>query len=303
MARQGTDYSDVSVIIPTIEEEAVFKLINQIRSMLKDAEIIVVDKSSNAYYGRLEDTGVKVIRQRTRGVENAIMLGLRAAKGKILASIDADGTHDPEGLVQGVKLIRAGEADLVLGDRLAHLEKGSMSVYLRMGNSMLSGLFSRIYGTKVRDVLTGLFVMDRVAFDEIRNKEPYRAGIAFFAIELARRGYVIKEVGIKYYKRPYGESKLTRSKTAYGLNVASHIIRQLRDYSPLLVFGGFGFVVFLVGLALGIVVLADFAKTGLFTLSGRALLAIMLIIVGFLMGVVGLIIDMLLELERKLDSR
>ena len=112
MARQGTDYSDVSVIIPTIEEEAVFKLINQIRSMLKDAEIIVVDKSSNAYYGRLEDTGVKVIRQRTRGVENAIMLGLRAAKGKILASIDADGTHDPEGLVQGVKLIRAGEADL-----------------------------------------------------------------------------------------------------------------------------------------------------------------------------------------------
>ena len=35
-------------------------------------------------------------------------------------------------------------------------------------------------------------------------------------------------------------SKLTRSKLAYGVNVASHLIRQIRDYSPLLIFGGMG---------------------------------------------------------------
>ena len=297
-----THGNKVSVIIPTIEEEAIFDLIKQIRQLLgNDVEIIIVDKSSDAYYNRLKKTDSVVIRQRTKGVENAIMLGLKAAKGDILASIDADGTHDPRGLVKGVKIVESGEADLVLGNRLHSLQEGSMGFYLKTGNQLLSSLFSFIYKTKAHDVLTGLFVMDRGAFDEIRNTEPYRAGIAFFAIELARKGYKIKEVDIKYYKRAQGTSKLTRSKTAYGFNVASHIIRQLRDYSPLLIFGGLGLIVLIVGVIVGTAVILSFLHTGVFALSGRALIAFMLIILGFLLGVVGLILDLLLEIEKRLD--
>ena len=290
----------ISVIIPTIEEESVFNLIKQIKLLLgHDIEIIIVDKSSDAYYSKLVKTGATVLRQRTKGVEKAIMMGLRAAHGDILASIDADGTHDPSGLAEGVKLVESGKADLVLGNRFAHLEKGSMGPYLKFGNDIISGLFSTLYGTKVHDVLTGLFVMSKGAFDEIRNVEPYRAGIAFFAIELARKGYVIREVGIKYYERKYGESKLTRSKTAYGINVASHIVRQLRDYSPFLIFGLPGVIILILGALLGILVLANFVDTGVFSFSGRALLAFMLVVLGFLLVVVGLIIDLLLEIERR----
>ncbi len=294
----------VSVIIPTIEEEAIFELIKRIKKLLGGGvEIIIVDKSSDAYYQRLKKTGAVVIRQRNKGVENAIMMGLKAAKGEILASIDADGTHDPSGLAEGVSIVAAGDADLVLGNRLHNLQKGSMGFYLKSGNQILSGLFSFIYKTKVHDVLTGLFVMDKAAFDEIRNIEPYRAGIAFFAIELARKGYRIQEVDIKYYKRDHGTSKLTRSKTAYGFNVASHIIRQLRDYSPLLLFGGLGLLVFLLGVVVGITVILSFLHTGIFSLSGRALIAFLFIVLGFLLGVLGLIIDLLLEIEKRLDSR
>ncbi|MDE1768223.1 MAG: glycosyltransferase [Candidatus Micrarchaeota archaeon] len=291
----------ISVVIPTIEEESVFELIKQLRHALgNNTEFIIVDKSSKEYFERLKATGAVLIRQTDRGVENAIMAGLRQAHGDILASIDADGTHDYEGIVKGVRLIQSGKADFVLGNRLNHLEAESMGPYLKFGNQILSSMFSLLYRTKVHDVLTGLFVVRRSAFDDIRNRDPYRAGISFFAIELARLGYRVGEVDIKYYKRAYGKSKLTRFKFTYGINVASHLIRQVRDYSPLLIFGGMGVIIVIIGLLLGITVLLSFLKTGVFVTTGRALVAFMLVVVGFLFFVSGLILDILVEIERRL---
>ncbi len=297
-------HQSISIVIPTIEEESLFSLVEKLRQTIgKDIEIIIVDKSSDTYYNRLKSTGAIVIRQRDKGVESAIMQGLRRAKGNILASIDADETHDISGIVDGVKLVESGKADLVLGNRMGSLEQGSMDAYIKVGNSVLSWMFGKLYKTEVHDVLTGLFVMRRGAFDSIREVEPYRAGIAFFAIELARLGYRVREVDIKYYKRRHGKSKLTKSKFAYGVNVASHLIRQLRDYSPLLVFGGLGVIVGLIGLAIGIGVLSDFLHSGVFVQTGRALAAFMLVVLGFLFFVAGLILDMLLEIEKRMVKK
>lgn len=220
---------EVSVVIPTIEEESVFRLIKGLRKLLGNgAEIIIVDKSPGEYHERLKKTGATVLRQRDRGVENAIMLGLRHSRGRILVSIDADGTHDIKGIPKAIGIIKRREADLVLGNRFGNLEEGSMSFYLWFGNTVLSWLFSTKYRTRIRDVLTGLFVISRRGFDSIRNVKPYRAGIAFFAIEMVRKGYRIREIGISYYKRKYGSSKLTKSKFAYGFTVASHILKGKR---------------------------------------------------------------------------
>lgn len=217
----------VSVVMPTIEEESAFELIKDIRSMLgEDTEIIVVDKSSEAYRKRLTQTGVKVIRQKNRGVENAIMIGLRSARGRFLASVDADGTHDLSGIKKGVKALEEGDADMVLGNRFAGISDGAMGPYLKAGNSMLTWMFNAAYNANLHDVLTGLFVVRRDAFEKIRDVKPYRAGIAFFVIELAKTGGKVDEVNIKYYPRRYGESKLARSKFAFGLSVASHILSK-----------------------------------------------------------------------------
>jgi dolichol-phosphate mannosyltransferase len=292
----------VSVVIPTIEEESIFPLIDEIYSMLgKNTEIIVVDKSSDEYYNKLKKTGVTIIRQKDRGVEKAIMMGLKAAKGEILASIDADRTHEARGLLEGVRIVEKGDADIVLGNRMAGLEKGSMSFYLRFGNSFLSWLFSVLYKSKVHDILTGLFVVRHDAFESIAKIEPYRAGIAFFVIELANKGYRIKEIPIKYSKREHGESVLTNSKLGYGFTVASHMVRRIRDYSPLLVFGSLGVIFVLAGVILSIYVLANFLSTGLFTEIGRALISFMLFVVGILSIIAGFILDLLLEIDRKLD--
>ena len=91
----------ISIVLPTIEEESVFKLIEDLRKELgKDIEIVIVDKS-RCVPQEAKQTGALVIMQKDSGVENAIMQGLRSAHGEILASIDADGTHDISGIFEG----------------------------------------------------------------------------------------------------------------------------------------------------------------------------------------------------------
>jgi Glycosyltransferases involved in cell wall biogenesis len=292
----------VSVVIPTIEEEGVFEIIDRLRSRLNDVEIIIVDKSSEEYEKRLLAKKVKVIRQKDRGVEKAVMLGLKHANGSILASIDGDGTHDINGVFEGIKLIEEGKADLVLGNRMDNIQEGAMSPYIKFGNRLISMIFSKLYKTNIHDFLVGLFVMRREAYEAVKHIEPYRAGQAgVFAIELAKRGYKIAEVPINYYPRKSGESKLTKSKFFYGVNVVGQMIRFVRDYSPLLVFGSIGLVFIIAGLALGLYVLYSFFTTGEFTLIGRSLIAFMLFITGILSIIAGFIIDLLISIEKQLE--
>ncbi|MFP3278876.1 MAG: glycosyltransferase [Candidatus Micrarchaeota archaeon] len=293
----------VSVVIPTIEEEGVFEIIDKLRSRLKDdVEIIIVDKSSDEYEKRLLAKKVKVIRQKDRGVEKAVMLGLKYANGSILASIDGDGTHDINGIFEGIKLIEEGKADLVLGNRMNNIQEGAMSPYIKFGNRLISWIFRKIYKAEVHDFLVGLFVMRREAYEAVEHIEPYRAGQAgVFAIELAKRGYKIAEVPINYYPRKSGESKLTKSKFFYGVNVVGQMIRFVRDYSPLLIFGGIGLVFVIAGVTLGLYVLYNFFTTGAFTLIGRSLIAFMLFITGILSIIAGFIIDLLIGIEKQLE--
>ena len=291
----------ISVVIPTMEEEAAFDVIKEVRKELGDVEIIVVDKSSDSYFERLKKEGVVAVKQEGGGVERAVAQGMRLAKGEIIASIDGDGTHDVKGLVLAVEKIKEGTYDMVLGNRLNKSEKGAMSAYIRLGNKILSKLFSSLYGVKVHDILTGLFAVRREAFEKVKDIEPYRAGVATtYAIELIRRGYKIGEIDIRYFKRKYGTSRISRHKTGYALSVAANIIRQVRDYSPLLIFGTFGLVLFIVGLAIGLAVFINFLRTGMFTEVGRALIAFMLAVLGILSIFVGIILDLLLEIDREL---
>ncbi|MEM3180985.1 MAG: glycosyltransferase [Candidatus Micrarchaeaceae archaeon] len=299
---QESRKTELSVVIPTIEEEGVFDLINSIRKLFgSGTEIIVVDKSSDAYFKKLQNTGVLAIKQRGSGVERAVAEGMRLAHGEIIATIDGDGTHEVDGLKKAVNMIKKGNADIVLGNRLAGLQKGSMTTYVRIGNMLLSWLFSKLYKVDVHDILTGLFAVRASAFNEVKNIEPYRAGVATtYAIEMLAKGYKLAEININYYKRKAGTSRIAKHKTGYALNVAANIIRQVRDYNPLLIFGLFGIVLFVAGLLIGIAVLLNFAATGQFTEVGRALIAFMLAVLGILSIFVGIILDLLLEVDKEI---
>ncbi|MEM0107182.1 MAG: glycosyltransferase family 2 protein, partial [Candidatus Micrarchaeaceae archaeon] len=188
-----------------------------------------VDKSSVEYRKRLKKAiskipAAKLIEQKSRSYESAVFEGMRMAHGSIIATIDADGTHETAGIWRAEELIRKSKADIIFGNRFGRLGKHAMSFNILFGNKFLSFLYSLIYQIKLHDILTGLVVMKREAFESIKDVTPYRAGTAIFAIELARRKYNISEIPISYSERKYGNSKLSKSKFFYGLKLAYYLI-------------------------------------------------------------------------------
>ena len=217
--------AEISIVLPTKEEEGAFLVIDRLKKMFGSrAEIIVVDKSGDTYRRKMAKTGVRLLKQTDKGVENGMIFGLKHATGGILASVDADGTHDLEGIRSAMKLIRAGRADLVMGNRMAGLTAGAMSGYLQFGNMALSALYNMIYGQNVHDVLTGMIVMDRKAYESVKNVRHFEMPIAFFQIEIAKKGFKVGEVPIKYTERKFGVSKLAKSKLVYGLKTGWQFI-------------------------------------------------------------------------------
>ena len=294
---------EISIIMPTINEESIFKLIDDIKKGFGNkAEIIVVDKSDESYYKRLVKKNVIVIKQQDSGYENAIMLGFKKATGKYLATIDPDGTYPYQDLVNVYNKIKKDNLNAVFGNRFGGLSKGSMQNYIRFGNKSLTSIYQKLYNPNIKDVLTGVFIFDRKAFNIIKDATPYRAGTAFFAIEFARHKLNIGEISILYLKRINGKSKLSKSKLFYGFGVAGHMVRYIRDYSPLLIFGLIGSLPIISGIIVGIFVVSNYIATGTLMEVGRALISFMLLVIGFLFIITGLILDMLRDIKSKLKE-
>ncbi len=295
--------SGISIIVPTLNEAEAPRIIGQIYATFgKDVEVIVIDKSNARMKKELLATGANVITQKSAGYENALMEGFRLAKNDILATIDADGTYSVEDLKRAINELQKGEYSFVSGSRAQSFD-GNVSRHIKFGNNFLTKLFNILYRRKMTDVLSGIFALTKQAFDAIKDDEPYRAGTIFFEIELVRRGFSITDIPIGYAERKASKSKISRAKPFYGITMAFHAIRYARDYNPLLIFGSIGVTAILVGIIIGVLVISNFLATGTLTEIGRALISFMLIIGGFLSIIAGLILDLLLEIERKLYKK
>lgn len=290
----------MSIIVPVLNEPTSPEIVRGLyRIFGRDTEIIVINKNPINITKQLIKTGARVINQNPLGYENALMQGFRIAKGKILATIDADGTYDPKDLKRVVTKIRNSDFGFVSSARIKG-RNTAMSYTIRFGNSFLTKMFNVLYRQKMLDVLSGSFAITKEAFEDIRDMDPYRAGTLFFEIEVSRRGYKTNNIEGTYTTRKGSKSKISKSKPLYGLTMANHAIRYARDYNPLLIFGSIGIISILVGIIMGILVLMSYIQTGTFVEIGRALISFMLVIGGFLSVIAGLILDLLLGIEKRM---
>jgi dolichol-phosphate mannosyltransferase len=213
----------LSLIIPTYNEgKNVGELVRLLTALLDPVldtryELIVVDDNSpdrtweiaaqlSAKYPRLR----VIRRQGERGLSTAVIRGWQAARGEVLAVIDADLQHPPE---VTVKLWNAMEryADLAVGSR--HVEEGGVSdwsLFRRitsrgaqfLGLILLPGVLGR-----VTDPMSGYFMIRRSAIGDVAlSPLGYK-----ILIEVIGRGRVrtIEEVGYVFRERTEGESKVT----------------------------------------------------------------------------------------------
>jgi glycosyltransferase involved in cell wall biosynthesis len=222
------DQSDVSVIIPTLnEEKSIGLVIERVKRFLPGAEIIVVDSSNDKTAEIASSLGALVVKQERKGYGAAVRKGLETARGRILAFMDGDGTYDPADLKRLVDIVKKGETDVATGLRFSSKPAG-MSTARYVGNFMVNTVFSMLFLKKIMDTQTGMKVFSREAYLKMRLRENGMPFSTEVLTEACRKGLRIVEVRIRYYSR-IGVSKLNPLKD--GFKILLFMIRRRIGFS------------------------------------------------------------------------
>ncbi len=207
---QPRDSQPITLVIPAHDEaRTIAQVVADARAALPaGTEILVVDDGSTDGTGdAAEAVGVPVLRLRpNRGKGVALREGIAAAAGELLMFIDADGQDDPAEIPRLLDALGPG-VDMVIGSRfLGTLLDGSITASHRLGNRALTGVFNRLYGTRLTDTQAGFRLVRRASLDLGRLRAVRYEIETELTLHVARRGGTIVEVPVTRAPRPSGAS-------------------------------------------------------------------------------------------------
>ncbi len=145
---------EVSIIIPAYNEaQSLGRVLDEIKSLPLDAEIIVVDDGSTddtSTVARARE-GVRVIEHPYNiGNGAAIKRGIWAARGRVIVMMDGDGQHRPADVPRLVA--QTARYDMVVG---ARTRESDSALHRDVANRFYNLIASYIAGYPVRDLTSG----------------------------------------------------------------------------------------------------------------------------------------------------
>ena len=157
--------SEVTVVLPAYnEEEAIGQVIDEIKALPVDCDILVVDNgSTDETYNILTYKDVRVITQPKKGKGNAMQLGFQLPKTRYVIMMNSDYTYPAEEIGRFIFYLERGY-DVVVGERF-WMEGNAMPGINSFGNKMLSLLASTLYGYPILDVCSGMWGFSRHILD------------------------------------------------------------------------------------------------------------------------------------------
>ena len=213
----------VAVVLPTYNEsENIARLLTQLRNVLPDARLFVVDDNSPDGTGDIAERcaremgGIEVLhRPGKQGLGSAYRQGFThvIAQGvDVVVSMDVDFSHDPLAIPAMLAAIESG-SDAVIGSRYV---SGGGTENWPLHRRLLSrwgNLYTgAVLGVKVRDCTSGFRAYRSSALAAIAPETTKAEGYAFLSelvVRLSRRGLKISEVPILFIDRENGTSKMS----------------------------------------------------------------------------------------------
>ncbi|MDZ4772931.1 MAG: glycosyltransferase family 2 protein [Planctomycetota bacterium] len=213
---------DVSLVAPVFEEEANLERLHarvvEIFGMRTAWELVLVDDGSKDRSAQLirdlarrDPRVIGVFFGRNRGQTAATAAGVHLARGRLIATLDADLQNDPADLPKMIELIEGHDA--VVGWRMKRRD----TFIRRISSKIANGIRNWISKDSIRDTGCSLKVFRAEAIQAI----PLFEGMHRFLPTLMRyHGFSVIEHGVNHHPRTAGISK-------YG--VWNRAFRALKD--------------------------------------------------------------------------
>ena len=228
------DPIELTVVVPFIDEAPNLsrlhaELLEVLDSLGPRWEIVYVDDGSRdegpAILAALarSDPRVRLVRlARNYGQSTAIVAGAEAARGRWIATLDADGQNDPADLAELWSVIDRGEADLVTGIRTARADPWVRRISSRIANAVRD----RLTGDRVSDVGCSLRIFPR---DSLLASPRFEGMHRFLPTLLRATGCRVIEREVRHRPRRAGRSKYgIRNRLGQGLADLLMVRRLLR---------------------------------------------------------------------------
>ncbi|HEY3355935.1 MAG TPA: glycosyltransferase family 2 protein [Polyangia bacterium] len=230
----ATAVPGASIVIPAFNEErTIGGIIEEIRALPVDHEILVVDDGSTDDTAEVaRAAGAVVIRHPYNiGYGAAIRKGIRHASRPIVVLMDGDGQHHPSDVAKLVAHI--AEYDMVVGAR-TWKSKGLLGRAAAI--TVLSWLASSIAGRRIPDLTSGFRAIKRdVLLPYLCLLPNGFSASTTMTLALLRGGHAVTFVPWSTIRpRSDGVSKVTPLRD--GLRIVLTIVRIVALFSPLRVF-------------------------------------------------------------------
>lgn len=213
----------VAVVLPTYNEaENIERLLRELRRIVPDARLVVVDDSSPDGTGTIAERcaaelgSIDVVHRAVKdGLGNAYRFGFDRVISEgfdAVVTMDSDFSHDPDVIPAMLARLDDG-ADAVIGSRyVAGGGTRDWPVHRRLLSRWGNVYTGWILGVKVRDCTSGFRAYRSSTLAAIDPGTTRADGYAFLTelvVRLGRLGARIDEVPIVFVDRRYGTSKMS----------------------------------------------------------------------------------------------
>lgn len=300
-ANTTPSYDRVAVIIPCYNESlTISKVVSDFRRELPGAAIYVYENNCTDNTAQLaKDAGAIVRSEQRRGKGNVVRTMIRDIDADCYVMVDGDDTYPAEAAPAMVAKVLDEGYDMVNGDRLSTTYFAeNKSVLHGLGNRLVRGMINLLFGSNVRDIMTGYRAM---GFGFAKTLPVLSRGFELeteMTIHALDKNMKLCELPIQYRDRPEGsESKI--NSVVDGAKVIGMIFNLVREYRPLMFFGVIGLVLMIIGAGFFGSVVAEFFATRLVPRIPTLVVAMILLVMGLLCISTGLILDGTAHKSRK----
>jgi glycosyltransferase involved in cell wall biosynthesis len=287
----------ISIIVPFYnEEENIEALHSEIKEVCENNnivyELIFIDdgSSDNTFNIAAKLSPVKLIKLRKNfGQTAALDVGIKAAKYPYLITMDGDRQNNPDDIPRLIKHIKENDLDIVSGWRMERKDT-LMKRFISWGAYRIRKILLK---DGIHDSGCTLKIYKRECFEGVTL---YGEMHRFIPAVLMRSGDKVGELAVCHRARPAGISKYNMSRTLKGfvdmLSVAFYDRFAVR---PLHLFGGVGFLFFLLSFVSLIITVYYFIIGQGMSETAWPLLTVFLFLAGLQFFMFGITIDILMK--------